>query len=355
MAWSRAAWLAHGFQYINIDDAWMGRRNAQGEIQPNARFPDMKALADYVHSKGLKLGIYSSPGPRTCQGLEGSWQHEEQDALTYGRWGIDYLKYDLCSYRQMIKDRNSAAELRKPYRVMQAALEKTPRNIVYSVCEYGQAKVWEWGPEVGANLWRTTSDIRDSWQSLSRIGFSQNDYAKFAGPGHWNDPDMLVVGRVGWGRNLHPTRLTPNEQITHITLWSLLAAPLLLGCDLTQLDPFTIDLLTNDEVLDVNQDPLGKRAWRRTQDGFLEVWARPLHERYRGGWLVQPRHRGGPRDGEVVRSGPERTPTGAQFVAAKDVGALSDEFAATVPVPRRCAGEDWTAQERFALKWKRGR
>jgi alpha-galactosidase len=322
---------AHGFQYINIDDAWMGRRNAQGEIQPNARFPDMKALADYVHSKGLKLGIYSSPGPQTCQRLEGSWQHEAQDALTYGRWGIDYLKYDLCSYRQMIKDRNSAAELQKPYRVMQAALEKTPRDIVYSVCEYGQAKVWEWGPEVGANLWRTTGDIRDSWQSLSRIGFSQNDYAKFAGPGHWNDPDMLVVGRVGWGRNLHPTRLTPNEQITHITLWSMLAAPLLLGCDLTQLDPFTIALLTNDEVLDVNQDPLGKQAWRRTRDGFVEVWARPLHD----GTVAAGLFNRGIEAARVTVKWADLGLSGRQPVRdlwqQKDLGAFTGELATTVP------------------------
>ncbi|MBN1419752.1 MAG: alpha-galactosidase, partial [Planctomycetes bacterium] len=150
------------------------------------------------------------------------------------------------------------------------------RDIVYSLCQYGMANVWEWGAEVGGNCWRTTGDIGDSWGSMSRIGFGQDGHEKYAGPGHWNDPDMLVVGKVGWGPNLHATRLRPNEQITHITLWCLLSSPLLIGCDLSQLDPFTIALLTNDEVLDVNQDPLGRPAGRRARDGSLEVWARPL-------------------------------------------------------------------------------
>jgi alpha-galactosidase len=322
---------AHGFQYINIDDAWMGRRNAQGEIQPNKRFPDMKALADYVHSKGLKLGIYSSPGPRTCQGLEGSWQHEQQDASTYGRWGIDYLKYDLCSYRQMLKDRNNVAELQKPYRVMRAALDKTPRDITYSVCEYGMGKVWEWGSQVSANLWRTTGDIRDSWASLSRIGFSQSGHEQFAGPGHWNDMDMLVLGRVGWGRNLHPTRLTPNEQITHMSLWCLLASPLLIGCDLSQLDKLTLDLLTNDEILDIDQDPLGKQASRCTQDGSLEVWARRLYD----GTLAVGLFNRGTEAARVAVKWTDLGLIGSQPVRdlwqQKDLGAFTDEFGIRVP------------------------
>jgi alpha-galactosidase len=269
---------AHGFVYINIDDAWMDGRGPNGEIRPNAKFPDMRALADYVHSKGLKLGLYSSPGPKTCQRLEGSYQHEEQDAMTYSKWGIDFLKYDLCSYGQMLPRGAGRDELIKPYRVMGNALLKAPRDLIYSLCEYGRGDVWEWGPEVGGQLWRTTGDIRDSWESMSRIGFSQNGLEKWAGPGHWNDPDMLVLGKVGWGVEPHPTRLTPNEQVTHITLWSLLSAPMLLGCDLSQLDKFTIDLLTNDEVLDVNQDSLGKQAARRAQDGLLEVWTKPLSD-----------------------------------------------------------------------------
>jgi alpha-galactosidase len=166
-----------------------------------------------------------------------------------------------------------------PYAVMAAALNKQDRDIVFSFCQYGDGDVWQWGEKLGGNSWRTTGDINDSWGSLNGIGFSQNGHEKFAGPGHWNDPDMLVVGMVGWGPALHPTKLTPNEQYTHITLWSLLSSPLLIGCDMTQLDDFTIGLLTNDEVLAVNQDPLGKPAGRVSQtDGGTEVWARDLED-----------------------------------------------------------------------------
>lgn len=269
---------AHGYQYINIDDAWEAGRDANGEIQCNSKFPDMKALADYVHSKGLKLGIYSSPGPKTCGGYEGSYRHEEQDAKTYAKLGIDYLKYDWCSYGGVVNDDTSTPTLKKPYAVMRAALDRCGRDIVYSLCQYGMGNVWEWGAEVGGNLWRTTGDITDVWQSMAAIGFDQNGKEKNAGPGHWNDPDMLVLGKVGWGPNLHNTHLKPNEQITHMSLWCLLAAPLLIGCDLSQIDKFTFDLLTNDEVLAVNQDPLGRQAWRVAQDGSLEVWAKPLED-----------------------------------------------------------------------------
>ena len=269
---------AHGYQYINIDDTWEAGRDENGEIQSNSKFGDMKALADYVHSKGLKLGVYSSPGPKTCAGYTASYQHEEQDANTWAKWGIDYLKYDWCSYGGVkeAKELEGLEKLARPYRIMREALDKCGRDIVFSMCQYGMGNVWEWGAEVGGNLWRTTGDIGDGWGSMSGIGFRHDGLEKHAGPGHWNDPDMLVVGKLGWGPNLRQTNLTPNEQITHITLWSLFAAPLLLGCDLSQLDQFTLDLLTNDEVLAVDQDPLGKAAGRRAQEGMLEVWARPL-------------------------------------------------------------------------------
>ena len=268
---------AHGYQYVNVDDAWEADRAPDGEILCNERFPDMKALGDYIHSKGLKFGIYSSPGPKTCGGYTGSYQHEEQDALTYARWGVDYLKYDWCSYGGIAKD-NSREELMKPYHVMRAALDKCDRDIVYSLCQYGMGDVWEWGAEVGGDLWRTTGDIGDSWNSVSRIGFAQNGRESFAGPGRWNDPDMLVVGTVGWGKNVRPTPLTKNEQVAHITLWTVLAAPLLLGCDLEQMDAFTLALMTNDEVLDVNQDPLGQQGWRCAGSAWKEVWMKPLQD-----------------------------------------------------------------------------
>jgi alpha-galactosidase len=279
----------HGWSYINIDDCWEIKggsndpiiggepRHPDGTIRVNRKFPDMKALGDYVHGLGLRIGIYSSPGPLTCGGYTASWQHELQDAMQYAAWGIDYLKYDWCSYDGIAKDR-SLPELKKPYAVMRAALDRADRDIVFSLCQYGMGDVWTWGAEVGGNCWRTTGDITDTWESLSGIGFSQDGHEKYAGPGHWNDPDMLVVGYVGWGPSLHPTRLTPLEQMTHITLWSLLSSPLLIGCDMTRLDEFTLSLLTNDEVLAVNQDPLGKPAGRVAKDGSGQVWARTLED-----------------------------------------------------------------------------
>ena len=265
----------YGYQYINIDDAWEADRDADGRIQTNEKFPDMKALADYVHSKGLKLGIYSSPGPKTCAGYEGSYQHEQLDADTFAEWGIDLIKYDWCSYRDIAAD-DSRAELRKPYEVMRQALDQCSRDIVFSLCQYGMGNVSEWGADVGGNYWRTTGDIIDTWGSMSSLGFGQAGLEKFAGPGHWNDPDMLVVGMVGWGPNLHPTRLTKHEQVTHISLWALLASPLLVGCDLSQLDEFTLAVLANPEVLEVSQDQLGEQAGRVAADGWQEVWARSL-------------------------------------------------------------------------------
>jgi alpha-galactosidase len=287
-AFEQSGLADHGFTYVNIDDGWEAGRDVDGNVLVNEKFGDMKALADYVHAKGLKLGIYSSPGPKTCAGYEGSFGHEAQDAHRYADWGIDYLKYDWCSYGGVMPAPNHAG-LIWPYRVMQRALDAAPRDIVYSLCQYGMGNVWEWGAFVDGNCWRTTGDITDSWRSLSGIGFQQVAMRDHAAPGRWNDPDMLVVGKVGWGPNVRPTRLKPNEQITHITLWSLLAAPLLIGCDLTQIDAFTKALLTNDEVLDVDQDPLGRQAARVARDGSTEVWARPLFD---GTWAVGLFNRG---------------------------------------------------------------
>ncbi len=253
-----------GYIYVNIDDTWEAGRDAQGNIQTNSKFPDMKALADYVHSKGLKLGIYSSPGPKTCAGYEGSFQHEEQDAKTYASWGIDYLKYDWCSASQ-VYDYHSMPAV---YAKMGEALLSTGKPIVYSLCEYGVLHGPQWGESVGGNLWRTTGDISDNWKSMSHIGFDlQEGLAQYAGPGHWNDPDMLEVGNGG---------MTDTEYRTHFSLWSLLAAPLLAGNDLRDIPPGVFDILTNKEVIAIDQDPLGKQATRVSKDGDLEVWARPL-------------------------------------------------------------------------------
>ena len=285
----------HGWTYVNLDDGWERSaretdplyegptRAPDGTILPNKKFPDMKALGDYIHGKGLKFGIYSGPGPTTCQRLEASWQHELQDFRTFASWGVDYLKYDWCGYSSVLapgETNQQLGVLKRPYQVGRAALDRVPRDILYSLCQYGWGSVWEWGAEKGieGNSWRTTGDITDTWESMAGIGFRQVGNSKYASPGHWNDPDMLVIGKVGWGPRLRDSRLTPNEQYVHITLWSLLASPLLLGNDLTQMDAFELNLVTNDEVLAVHQDALGKAADRVSKKDELEVWARPLSD-----------------------------------------------------------------------------
>ncbi len=235
----------------------------------------MASLCHYIHNQGLKVGIYSSPGPLTCGGYEGSYLHEEKDAALYTRWGMDYLKYDWCSYFSIAPD-PTPEQLKKPYKEMRNALRKQNRDIHYSLCQYGMGDVWKWGAEVDGNSWRTTGDITDTWESISTIGFGQYKCSPYAEPGRWNDPDMLVVGWVGWGPDLRYTRLDPDEQYTHISLWCMLSSPLLLGCDLTRLDPFTLNLLTNDEVLAINQDPLGQQATRIFHNEDYEVWSKDL-------------------------------------------------------------------------------
>lgn len=262
-----------GYIYVNIDDTWEGERDAQGVLHTNNKFPDMKALADYVHSKGLKLGIYSSPGPKTCAQYEGSYQHEEQDAKMYAEWGIDYLKYDLCSYGDIIRKEAHHDDAKRrqmqidAYEKMHKALVATGRPIVLSLCQYGWNNVWEWGPSVGGNLWRTTGDISDHYDSMEKIGFGQLGLAKYAGPGHWNDPDMLEVGNGG---------MNDDEYRTHMSLWAILAAPLLAGNDLSKMSPETLAILTNKEVIAVDQDPEGKQGDRAFAAGMTEIWVKPL-------------------------------------------------------------------------------
>src|SRR6266516_2656312 len=252
-----------GYVYVNIDDTWQGEREKDGNITTNKKFPDMKALADYVHSKGLKLGIYSSPGPNTCAGYEGSYGHEEQDARTYAAWGIDYLKYDWCGARTLYTDE----EMPAIYQIMGDALLKTKRPIVYSLCQYGRLDVWKWGADVGGNLWRTTGDIRDAWDSMTRIGFNQNYLAPWAKPGHWNDPDMLEIGNGA---------MSETEYKTHMSLWAMLAAPLLAGNDLRNMSPEILAILTNREVIAVDQDKEGKQGKQVWKSGDQEIWTRSL-------------------------------------------------------------------------------
>jgi alpha-galactosidase len=251
-----------GYIYLNIDDTWEGVRDAEGNLPANHKFPDMKALADYVHSKGLKLGIYSGPGPRTCGGYPASYGHEAQDAKMFAAWGVDYLKYDWCSAGSIYKN----DQLQPVYQKMGDALQATGRPIVYSLCEYGLGNVEKWGPEVGGNLWRTTGDIRDDWSSMIGNVEKQVPTASYAGPGHWNDPDMLEIG------NGH---MTDDEYRTHMSLWALVAAPLLAGNDIRTMSDVTKSILLNKEVIAVDQDALGKQA-SPVKNGDMETWVKPL-------------------------------------------------------------------------------
>ena len=287
--------IDHGYTYINIDDGWNIKlktedpalggepRDAAGNLRSNKNFPDMKALCDAVHALGLKIGIYISPGPATCAGYAGSHGHEEQDARQFAAWGFDFLKYDWCSYGGVALDK-ALPSLKLPYIAMRTALDKVGRDIVYNLCQYGMGDVWEWGREVGGNFWRTTGDLgippedRSLWTSMSRIGFGQAGKEKFAGPGGWNDPDNILVGNILWDDKLVPAPLSADEQYTYMSLWALLAAPLVFGGDMTELDDFTLGLLGNDEVIEINQDALGRQAAPVSKNNDCEVWAKDMED-----------------------------------------------------------------------------
>ena len=285
----------HGYSFVNIDDGWNIKprsdnpdvngpaRDVRGNLRPNATFPNMLALTDYIHSKGLKAGIYISPGPRTCAGYEGSYRHERQDAHLFADWGFDFLKYDLCSYDDVIQSSRRREDLIKPYRLMGSILKSLDRDMVFNLCEYGLGDVWEWGREVGGNFWRTSDDVGSGidgslWKSMDVYGFGEAGKERWAGPGGWNDPDNILIGRILWHDKLAPTPLTPDEQYTWVTLWSMLNVPLILGNDLTTLDAFTLSLLSNDEVIALNQDILGRPAVPVAHWGSVEVWEKDLED-----------------------------------------------------------------------------
>jgi alpha-galactosidase len=307
-----------GYIYINIDDTWADGRDAEGNIQTNKKFPDMKALADYVHSKGLKIGIYSSPGPTTCGGYTGSFGHEVQDAKTYASWGFDYLKYDWCSAGHVYTD----SDLQPVYQKMGAALSESGHPIVFSLCEYGDGDVWTWGANVGGNLWRTTGDIADHWASMESIGFKQIDIAKYAKPGHFNDPDMLEVGNGG---------MTNDEYQTHMALWALLSAPLLAGNDLEHMSKATLAILTNTDVISIDQDPAVHHPERTELAGKTEVWTRELEN---GATVVALFNRDDSSQSVTVNWSKLGlgSPTAAKDLwAQKDVTLSGDAYTVTVP------------------------
>lgn len=285
---------AVGYNYINLDDCWQGKRNADGDMVPNERFPDMKALADYVHSKGLRIGMYTGPGKTTCGGYQATDDMDfdkgisflEKDVQLYAKWGFDFIKYDWCIFPSDAR----TAEYYKTkqevlYQRMTDAIAASSRAMVHMICQYGEKDVWKWAPKVGGNMWRTNHDLADTWPAVLRNGFQNIKLTTFARPGHWNDLDMLMIGKANWPRKLgdydiagtdpRPTQLTKDEQLTHMTLWSMMASPLLFSSDLTQLDPWTLSLLTNKDMIAVNQDSLGapvEKVW----DGDKIVLKRPL-------------------------------------------------------------------------------
>ncbi|MGH9406804.1 MAG: glycoside hydrolase family 27 protein [Terriglobia bacterium] len=322
---------AAGYMYVNVDDCWQAGRDANGNIQANSKFPDMKGLGDYIHSLGLKFGVYSSPGPKTCGGYTGSYQHELQDAKTYASWGVDYLKYDWCSAAQVYRP----DQMKAVYGKMGDDLKSTGRPIFYSLCQYGLEQVWRWGPSVGANSWRTTGDINASFTRTAYIGFGQNGLERFAGPGHWNDPDMLEIGNTFTipGRNgrTRTMGLNRDEDRTQMSLWAILAAPLLAGNDLTAMDPQVLSILTNKEVIAVNQDSKGVQGHRAWQEGPLEVWEKPLTD---GSVAVGLFNRGtGPAQMRVNFSdiGVSGAASVRDLWQHKDMGTANGSYSAEVP------------------------
>ena len=257
-----------GYEYIVLDDCWQTGRDKNGKIiVDEKKFPSgMKALGDYIHNQGLKFGIYSCAGRKTCQRQPGSKNYEKIDAETYAEWGVDYLKYDWCYH--------GCQDARESYAAMRDALHDAGRPVVFSICEWGTNEPWEWGPETG-HLWRTTRDIRDCWD-CNKLGFllgwtrildQQVGLEKHASPGSWNDPDMLEVGNGG---------MTTAEYRAHFSLWCMLAAPLMAGNDLKNMNAATLEILTNRDAIRLNQDVLGKQGWKARDDGDFEVWVKPL-------------------------------------------------------------------------------
>jgi hypothetical protein len=331
----------HGWSYINLDDGWENRpdttnsifsgpaRDERGRINSNRRFPDMKSLCDYIHGKGLRGGIYSSPGPLTCGKYYASHGHEAEDAARFAEWGFDLLKYDWCSYSHYVTN-PTVAGMQKPYQVMADNLKRAPRDIVFSLCQYGNGDVWQWGAQIGGNCWRTTHDIVDDWKTVSEIGFGQPGLESFAGPGHWNDPDMLQVGLLAKKQS---SRLTPDEQYAHVTLWCLLAAPLIIGGDLTKLDDFTLNLLSNDEVIEVNQDPLGQQASRVAQDtkAQTEVWVKKMADGSRVIGLFNRSEKTATVSVSWHALQLKEVQTVRDLWRQKDLGQFANEFQVTIP------------------------
>jgi len=277
-----------GYQYVNIDDCWMNAdqnkdpirngpfRDGSGNLIPNQYFPDMKGLADYIHSKGLKAGLYTSPGPKTCAGFAGAWQHEAQDAGQFAAWGFDFLKYDWCSYGSLASKPPTLEELKRPYVLMGNLLKEQPRDMLFNLCQYGMGDVWKWGADVGGQSWRTAGDLGVELERLFEVALKNCEHRAYQKPGAWNDPDYVQIGWIGNARGgglPAPCKMTPTEQYSFMTMWALMASPIFYSGDMSKLDEFTLNVLCNPEVIEINQDPLGKCARVVTlgEDTFLMV------------------------------------------------------------------------------------
>ncbi len=341
--------MDHGYMYVNIDDCWSVKpgstdstllgepRDKRGMINSNRRFPDMTALTDYIHAKGLKAGIYTSPGRLTCAGHVAAYGHEELDVARYVEWGYDFLKYDWCSYSDIART-DTLPDLQKPYILISSILKKQNRDIVLNLCQYGMGDVWKWGRQAGGQSWRTAGDLGGSFEgigtALFRDGFdvySRDSLHLYAGPGGWNDPDYLLLGYLSnWKGQTVPTPLTPNEQYTQVSLWSIVAAPLIFSGDITRMDDFTLRLLTNDEIIEVDQDPMGKPGYRISKDGDLEVWKRPLED----GSIAVGLFNRGEKAAMVTASWSQLGVSGKQKLRdlwrQKDLGSFSDKFTSEV-------------------------
>ncbi len=277
-----------GYQYVSIDDCWMNApkyddplrvgplRDAQGNIVPNRHFPDMRALTAYLHAQGLKAGIYTSPGPFTCAGFAGAYQHEAQDARQFAEWGFDLLKYDWCSYGEVVKGDSRLETFQKPYQLMGDLLKQQNRDILLNLCQYGMANVWEWGAKVGGQSWRTAGDLGFELDRIFEVALKNAEHREWSRPGSWNDPDYLQIGHIGAAHGMgepRPCPLSPNEQYAFMSLWCLMASPLFYSGDMRTLDEFTLNVLCNPEVIEVNQDALGQcaRVIPLSEDTFLMV------------------------------------------------------------------------------------
>ena len=335
-----------GYQYVNIDDCWMNApknndpqrvgplRNENGKILPNKHFPDMKALTDYVHSKGLKAGIYTSPGTLTCGGFTGAWQHEEQDARQFSDWGFDFLKYDWCSYGQIAGKDKSIQAYQKPYWQMGNILKAQNRDIVYNLCQYGMGDVWKWGGEVGAHCWRTSGDLGFELDRIFDVALKNSEHRQFSKPGEWNDPDYIQIGWIGNANGMGQPELTKMPaamQYAYMSLWCLMAAPLIYSGDMSRLDKFTLNVLCNPDVIEVNQDPLGEcaRVILRPDGNFIMV--KNLADGSKAVGLFNR----GKAELEMTTNWPELQISGKQHITDLwhqiDLGNSDQKFSTTVP------------------------